>query len=82
MDTMRKKILFLGLVLIAMAAISFQSYSKRGNLGNLILENIDALASEEWGNYVRCIGSGSLDCPVNHVKVDWIISINNLEGLY
>lgn len=80
MVTMKKKVLFIGLFLIATISVSFQFSAKRNNLESLMLENIDALASGEWETMPQCIGSGSVDCP-NHVKVYFIIGQYSLEDL-
>ena len=63
---MKKKVLLIGLFLIAVVAVSFQSYLEKNKLGDLILENIDALASDdEWGEIVECWGSGSVLSLIN-----------------
>lgn len=80
---MKKKVLFISLFLLAVIAVSFQSYSEKNKLGDLILENIDALASDdEWGYNVECWGSGSVDCPITHVKVKFVAEGYSLESLY
>lgn len=66
---MKKKILFVSLSLIAAITVTLQFNAKRSNLENLMWENIEALASGEWDTNYRCVGSGSVDCPGNHVKV-------------
>lgn len=76
---MKKKILFIGLFLMAVAAVSVQSYSEKNKLGNLMLENIDALADSEWGDTAVCFGTGSVDCPINHVKVEFVMEGYSLE---
>lgn len=76
---MKKKILFVGLLLAAVAAVSFQSYSGKDKLGDLVLENIDALADGEWGDTAVCFGTGSVDCPINHVKVEFVVEGYSLE---
>lgn len=68
---MKKKTLFISLFAIVMVALSFQFNSDKRNLESLMLENIEALASDEWIS-PRCFGSGSVDCPVTHVKVDFV----------
>lgn len=67
---MKKKILFVALVLVA-AAASFQWSTKQEKLDSLMLENIEALASMESddGGFVACYGKGSVDCPIANVKV-------------
>ena len=76
---MKKKILFVGLLLAAVAAVSFQSYLGKNELGDLMLENIDALADSEWGDNVVCFGTGSVDCPITHVKVEFVSHAYSLE---
>ena len=65
---MKKKILFMFLFLVAVAA-SFQWSVEHENLESLMLENIEALASGEGHVSIDCLGSGSVDCPISHVKV-------------
>lgn len=66
---MKKKILFISLFLVVAITVTFLFNKERSNLENLMLENIDALASGESDIFIRCVGSGSVDCPRNHVKV-------------
>lgn len=79
MRTMKKKLLFIGLFLVVTIAASFQFNTERESLESLMLENIDALASGEWNGTPRCIGSGSVDCPVDHVKVYFVQGYYSLE---
>lgn len=78
---MKKKILFVGLVLVAVAA-SFQFNSKSENLECLLLENIEALAYGETDNVYRCAGVGSVDCPINHNKVQYVAAGYSFEEFY
>lgn len=68
---MKKKILFVALFLVATVA-SFQMGTKHERWDSLMLENIEALASGEGGMEYRCVGTGSVDCPYNHVKVYFV----------
>ncbi|MDE6217145.1 NVEALA domain-containing protein [Bacteroides sp.] len=70
---MKKKILFVALFLVATVA-SFQMGTKHEKLDSLMLENIEALASGEGGTRYDCFGIGSVDCPLNHVKVYFVAS--------
>ena len=45
----------------------------------LLLNNIEAIASEESGVPTKCYGSGDLDCPVSHDKVKHIYGGYSLE---
>ena len=65
---MKKKILFVALFLAAVA-VSFQLNSKYEKMDSLLLENIEALASEERDAPISCFGWGSVDCPVIQAKV-------------
>lgn len=49
MKNMKKKVLLISLFLVATVVASFQFSSEKENLQSLMLENIDALASDEWG---------------------------------
>ena len=67
MKNMKKKVLLISLFLVATVVSSFQFSSEKENLQSLMLENIDALASGEWGGAPRCVGVGSVDCPIAYV---------------
>ena len=53
----------------------------KSNISSLLLENIEALAADEDGSddgevvggKIRCIDVGSLDCPLTHEKVKYIV---------
>ena len=75
------KILFIGLFLVAVVA-SFRLNTKCKKLEYLILENIEALASGESGSDYRCAGVGSVDCPINHSKVQYVATKYSFEELY
>ncbi len=77
---MKKKLLFIGLFLVVTIAVSFQIKTERESLESLMLENIDALASDEWGSDVTCIGTGSVDCPIDHVGVYLVQGYYSLEN--
>ena len=70
---MKKKILFISLSLVLISIITFHFHSSgKGDLPNLMLENVEALAAgESGGGY--CWGSGSVDCPLTHVKVRFVV---------
>lgn len=82
MKNMKKKVLLISLFLAVIIVASFQTNSEKRELQNLMLENIDALASDEWGGAPLCVGSGSVDCPINHVKVYAVMSYYSLEEFY
>ena len=82
MKSMKKKVLLISLFLVATVVTSFQFSSEKENLQSLMLENIDALASGEWGTAPFCVGTGSVDCPSSYVKVYMVGSRYSLEKRY
>jgi hypothetical protein len=61
-NNFRRKILIVVAIILVVGI-----YSSRKQ-PSLLLENVEALAYGE-SDYVRCLGIGSLDCPVYNVKV-------------
>lgn len=45
----------------------------------LFLYNIEALAAGESVGSGKCIGIGSVDCPVSHIKVEYVYGGYSLE---
>lgn len=76
---MKKKILFIGVFGVVAIVASLQFNSEKASLESLMLENIDALASGEWDKPAQCVGTGSVDCPANHVKVYFVAGQYSLE---
>lgn len=72
---MKAKILFLVLILGTVVS-SFQMKVKHERLDNLMLENVEALSSDEWDGVPLCIGYGCVDCPSSSVKVYLVTTIN------
>ena len=64
---MRQTIFFFFIGIVAIAI--YTSSSVRIELNRLILENAEALASGESSENIRCVSTGSVDCPINHSKV-------------
>ncbi len=58
------------------------SNSKKEGMNNLLLENIEALADEEYDSTAKCYGRGSVDCPYTDIKVKYVMEGYSLEGLY
>lgn len=79
MESMKKKILFVGVFWVVAIVASLQFNSEKASLESLMLENIDALASGEWNQTTQCVGRGSVDCPGNHVKVYFVTGQYSLE---
>lgn len=40
---------------------------------SLVLLNIEALANNESSMNTDCVGIGSVDCPINHAKVEYVM---------
>lgn len=62
--------------IIAIATLNFVQREKEP-INSLTLENMEALAFGEYNN-VFCIGSGTIDCPAYHEKVEDYIAYNSL----
>ena len=70
---MKKKILFAGMAVVVISIVTFHLHSSgEEDLRSLMLENIEALATGET-EYIRCWGTGSVDCPITHVKVKLVM---------
>lgn len=69
---MKKKLVILLLCTVAVASTKYFS-SPKTEQSTLLLYNVEALASsgEETG-ISRCYGTGTLDCPISHKKVEYI----------
>lgn len=66
---MKTKFILAGIVLSTMISITLHSLHKeRETRDALSLMNIEALAYNESTDAI-CVGTGSVDCPTNHVKV-------------
>lgn len=78
-EPMKKKVLLIGAMAIALLT-SYEVISlKKEKTSSLVLENIEALAFGEWDNNVHCFGVGSVDCPITHTKVESYISGLSLD---
>ena len=68
------KLLFIGVILIAAYCSLIKEKSA---IETLLLDNIEALASGEGGNFYWCAGSGSIDCHGH--KVEYMVGGLNLD---
>lgn len=76
-----KKIVILVFLSVVTVLISKELNSKKNEGNPLLLLNIEALASNgEDADVGRCIGTGSVDCPGNHDKVEWVMGGYSLEN--
>lgn len=62
--------------------ITSWSRSTKLELNNLFLENVEALAAGESSGTVYCLGSGSVDCPIDNSKVEIVYGGYSLENMY
>lgn len=71
------------LLLCAVAVLSTKYFSSnKSEQSALLLNNIEALASDgEHAANTRCYGSGSVDCPIYHIKVEYVFGGYSLEEL-
>lgn len=74
---MKKLIVFLLCMVAIGATKNFVSHNKVQSA--ILLYNVEALAAKEHAAITHCYGSGSLDCPVSHKKVEYIFGGYSLE---
>lgn len=69
---MKKYLKFGVFSFVVLVSIFLCRKAEHNRLQNVILlNNVEALAADE-SPMTRCIGSGSVDCPINHVKVKYV----------
>lgn len=68
----RKKLCIILFVVLVSTFLYTNSYLIKRDVSNLIKENVEALAVEEFENDTECQGRGTIDCPINNVKVDYV----------
>lgn len=76
---MKKKILLLAVCMAALCTYVGLSYIPDSTTDPFVLENIEALAADEVGPDVYCDGIGCVDCPINHVKVEYVWGSYSLD---
>lgn len=68
---MKIKYLKVAFLLVAIVSVWYlKPVEKSENVDPLLLQNVEALASGEDFTHTLCYGPGSVDCPVNHDKVE------------
>ena len=76
---MKKYLKFGVFSFVVLVSIFFSRKAEYNKLQNVILlNNVEALAADE-SPMVTCIGSGSVDCPINHKKVEYVFEPFILE---
>lgn len=81
---MKKKKVFIAAALCVACAVSaFIGLNTEKKTDDLLLMNIEALASGESNVPIGCFGSGSVDCPGMGIKVEYVMEGWSLdEDLY
>lgn len=82
MKSMKKKVLLAGMSLLVMAMVCYASFHEEKIENALLMENIEALAGGESHIPMHCVGFGTVDCPITHVKVKIVATGYSLEDLY
>ena len=70
-ESMKKKMIISFIVVATVMSFIGSSYSNN-NTNDLLLDNIEALANGEQENGIKCIGEGTVDCPIG-IKVEAVI---------
>ena len=76
-ESMKKKMTISFIVVATVMSFIGSSYSNN-NTNDLLLDNIEALANGEQENGIKCIGEGTVDCPIG-IKVEAVIRFYGLE---
>lgn len=64
---MKTKLKIISVIVLVCGLVYFQQKQKIVQ-SDLLLLNVEALAYNEGSN-TRCVGMGSVDCPINYDKV-------------
>lgn len=77
---MKSKVFIFGL-LIASVAVSLWCFKSPQQMDDLMLKNVEALAAGEETVPLRCMGTGTVDCPLGG-KVRRVVIGYSLEVSY
>lgn len=69
----RTFVLLTAIVICTVGTIVFL-HSPKTTEYNILMQNVEALAGGENLTPVHCAGSGCVDCPINAVKVKYVMS--------
>lgn len=75
------KIVAIGLCAVAVA-VAFGGRKSAKPMDDLLLKNVEALASGENEGPTYCFGFGDVDCPASETKVEYVMTGYSLEDLY
>lgn len=69
------------LLFCVVAVLSTKNVTSHKNVkSTLLLYNVEALAADnEHAAITHCYGTGTLDCPISHKKVEYIFGGYSLE---
>ena len=70
---MKRKFIYLILGLMGIGGVCNSIFEKEQGK-SILLQNIEALASDESDAPSVCYGSGCVGCPVQHIKVKYVIT--------
>ncbi|WP_106831990.1 NVEALA domain-containing protein [Parabacteroides pacaensis] len=78
---MKKKLSIIFILAVGCSIYSFLSNKQQGNIPNIALANVEALAGGEISADYICIGSGSLDCPdgTKAAQISWLLRLAETE---
>lgn len=76
-ESMKKKMI-ISFIVVATVMSFIGSFYSNNNTNDLLLDNIEALANGEQENGIKCIGEGTVDCPIG-IKVEAVIRFYGLE---
>ncbi len=70
---MKRKMKLLGILVVsAIAILGYVQTTHSESLDDLLLENIEALAAGESGDDSKCVGRGSVVCPLTKEGVEHV----------
>lgn len=69
----RTLVLLTAIIICIVSTIAFLHSSKKTEY-NILMQNVEALAGGENLTPVHCAGLGCVDCPINAVKVKYVVS--------
>ena len=78
---MKKRVSAVVIVLVCLGGVACIKTLSTSSVGlpQLAFDNIEALAADEQDVPTNCWGSGSVDCPVTKVKVEYVATGYSLE---
>ena len=75
---MKKLVTIFFVCIVAIVAVKNLGIHDK-QVSSLLLYNVEALAAGESVGSWKCIGVGSVDCPVSHIKFEYVFGGCSLE---